>query len=168
MGDARSDVFSLGIILREMLIGPRFPSFVSEQQALGWAREGIVHTGIFEPQLPSGVQCILGRALEKDPANRYPHAGALGYELRRIALAMGVGDGRSFLRSALARVFAEERDDEPTGEVNLQVPTARPSGVVDRFARLRGGEGRESGTLPIAGEAGEDDDSDDEAQGSRN
>ena len=165
-GDARSDVFSLGIILREMLIGPRFPSFINEQQALGWAREGIIHTGIFEPQLPSALRCIVARALEKDPANRYPHAGALGYELRRVALAMGVGDGRSFLRSALARVFAEDGEEETTGELHLGLPTARPSGVVDRFARLRGEDNPESGTLPIAGDVLEDDDSDDEAQGS--
>jgi serine/threonine-protein kinase len=165
-GDARSDVFSLGIILREMLVGPRFPSFVTEQQALGWAREGIVHTGIFEPQLPSAVQCIVARALERDPANRYPHAGALGYELRRVALAMGVGDGRSFLRSALARIFAEENDDEPTGEVRLTMPAPRSSGVVDRFARLRGDGNPESGTLPIADDSSDHDDSDGEAQGS--
>lgn len=168
VGDARSDVFSLGVILREMLIGPRFPSFVTEQQALGWAREGIVHTSIFEPQLPSAIQSIVARALEKDPANRYPHAGALGYELRRVALAMGVGDGRSFLRSALARVFADDGEDEPTGELTLPTPVPRPSGVVDRFARLRGEPDPESGTQLVAGEAGdedEDEDTDDEAHG---
>lgn len=166
-GDARSDVFSLGVLLREMLVGPRFPSFVTEQQALGWAREGIVHTSIFEPQLPGAIQCIVARALEKDPANRYPHAGALGYELRRVALAMGVGDGRAFLRSALARIFAEDADeDEPTGEVRIRTPMPRPSGVVDRFARLRGADNPESGTLPVACDASEDDDPDGEAHGS--
>jgi len=166
VGDARSDVFSVGIILREMLIGPRFPSFITEQQALGWAREGIIHTSIFEPQLSGAVQCIVARALEKDPANRYPHAGALGYELRRVALAMGVGDGRSFLRSALARVFAEENDDEPTCELKLPVPVPHPSGVADRFARLRGEDNPESGTQLVAGGPDEGDEPDGEAQGS--
>ena len=32
-GDTRSDVFSLGMILREMLIGPRFDTDVSESEA---------------------------------------------------------------------------------------------------------------------------------------
>jgi serine/threonine-protein kinase len=164
VGDARSDVFSLGIILREMLVGPRFPSFVTEQQALGWAREGIVLTSIFEPQLPHEVQCIVARALETDPANRYPHAGALGYDLRRVALAMGVGDGRSFLRSAMARVFAQEGEEDLAGEMKppARLPP-RPSGVVDRFARLRGDADPESGTLPVARDAGKD--GDPEAQG---
>lgn len=170
IGDARSDVFSLGVMLREMLVGPRFPPAVTDAEALLWARDGVVHQGMFEPQLPAEVHAIVARALERDPANRHPHAGALGYELRRVALTMGVGDGRPFLRAALARAFADE-EDEDEGEVTRELKTAvpRPSGIdsVDRFARLRGDvpppddtdpEGLESGTLSIAIPDDEDDD----------
>ncbi|HEX3346196.1 MAG TPA: protein kinase, partial [Polyangiaceae bacterium] len=104
-GDARSDVFSLGVMLREMMVGPRFPRIVSDAEALVWARDGVVHQSLFEPQLPQPLQGILTRAVERDPAHRFPHAGALGYELRRVALAMGVGDGRAFLRTALSRAL---------------------------------------------------------------
>jgi hypothetical protein len=163
-GDARSDVFSLGILLREMLVGPRFPSFVGDTEALAWARDGIVHQALFEPRLSQPLEAILARALERDPARRYPHAGAMGYELRKVAYAMGSGDGRAFLRTALARAFGaggdEDEEDEATGEISI--PRARPSGVVDRFARLRGdpeGETTEehspSGTVRVA--RGEDD-----------
>ena len=166
-GDARSDVFSLGILLREMLVGPRFPSFVGDTEALAWARDGIVHQGLFEPRLSQPLETILARALERDPARRYPHAGAMGYELRKIAYAMGAGDGRAFLRTALARAFGaggDDDEDEATGE--MSIPRARPSGVVDRFARLRGdsdadavgettGEQSPSGTVRVA--RGEDD-----------
>jgi serine/threonine protein kinase len=146
LGDARSDVFSLGVMLREMMVGPRFPRIVSDAEALVWARDGVVHQSLFEPQLPQPLQAILTRAVERDPAHRYPHAAALGYDLRRVALAMGVGDGRAFLRTALSRAFGDDRsddaDDEVTGEMQSQpvVPAPRPSGVaiVDRFARLRG------------------------------
>jgi serine/threonine protein kinase len=164
-GDARSDVFSLGVMLREMLVGPRFPPTATDAEALLWARDGVVHQKMFEPQLPAELRALLARALARDPAGRHPHAGALGYELRRVALTMGVGDGRSFLRAALARAFADDEDeDEQEGEITreLKTPVPRPSGVdaVDRFARLRGDrppsddtdpDGLESGTVAVAG-----------------
>jgi serine/threonine-protein kinase len=171
-GDARSDVFSVGVILREMLVGPRFPPTVTEAEALVLARDGVVHQAMFEPHLPAELQAILARALERDPQRRYPHAGALAYELRRVALTMGVGDGRTFLRTLLARTFGDEDEKEElemTTELTMPIP--RPSGVatIDRFARLRGEssesriedtdpEGFESGTLPISGLAEEEDD----------
>jgi serine/threonine protein kinase len=160
-GDARSDVFSLGVLLRELLVGPRFPSFVSDTEALAWARDGVVHQGMFEPHLPAGLQAILTRALERDPARRYPHAGVLGSELRRLAFSMGVGDERSFLRAALGRVFAGDQDEEVTSELRLP----RPSGVLDRFAKLRGDEeaapeDRRSGTVPVASRDDDEDEAD--------
>lgn len=148
VGDARSDVFSLGVLLREMLVGPRFGPSISDKEALEQARDGVVQPLMFEPHLSADLRVILARALDRDAARRFPHAGALGYELRRVALAMGVGDGRSFLRNALPRVFAGSipDDDEITDELRLG---QRPSGVVDRFARLREGglTDRESGTI---------------------
>jgi serine/threonine-protein kinase len=166
LGDARSDVFSLGVLIREMIIGPRFPSFVSDAEAMAWARDGVVHRGMFEPQLPLQLQTILARSLERDPARRYPHAGALGYELRRVALGMGVGDGRAFLRSAMLRAFGDgfdEEREEVTSEMKLPSPPA--SAPVDRFARLRGEElpeesrqALESGTVLVAGAASDEDD----------
>jgi serine/threonine protein kinase len=179
LGDARSDVFSLGVMLREMMVGPRFPRIVSDAEALVWARDGVVHQSLFEPQLPQALQAILTRAVEREPAHRYPHAGALGYELRRVAFAMGVGDGRAFLRTALSRSFGDDRADddeeEVTGEMRLPPPSPapRPSGVamVDRFARLRGEDATrgpspddsetfnlESGTVLAAGATTPEDD----------
>jgi serine/threonine-protein kinase len=133
VGDARSDVFSLGVLLREMLVGPRFNRKLTESETLASVRDGVVHSAVFEPQLPRDIQTILRRSLERDPARRFPHAGALAYELRRVALAMGVGDGRTFLRHTLPQVCAPEGDDEVTHEV--QMPK-----VQDRFKRLRGSD----------------------------
>jgi serine/threonine-protein kinase len=101
-GDSRSDVFSLGLLFREMLIGPRFGPEVTEAQAYEHARDGVVPPTFVELQLPAGVSAILCRALEPDPARRYADATAFAYELRRVALSMGVGDGRMFLRTAIA------------------------------------------------------------------
>jgi serine/threonine-protein kinase len=104
--DARSDVFSLGVLLHEMFVGPRFGRAPVEEDVLAWAHEGAVRREMFEPQPDVSLHPILERALDPDAAVRYAHAGALGYDLRHAALAMGVADGRAFLRSLLARAFA--------------------------------------------------------------
>jgi len=100
-GDGRSDVFSLGVLMHEMLRGPRFRHDTSARDMLDFARHGVVHRSVTEPLLPSGVGAVLDRALEVDPRARYPHAGVLAYDLRREAFALGVGDGRAFLRTVL-------------------------------------------------------------------
>jgi serine/threonine protein kinase len=105
-GDARSDVFSLGILLREMLIGPRFASGLSDAEAVEHTREGFVPPTFHELQLPPAVSGIMRRALERNPSRRYSHATAMAYELRRVALSMGVGDGRVFLRNAISEQMA--------------------------------------------------------------
>ncbi len=110
-GDARSDVFSLGVLLHEMLIGPRFPIGLGDAEALKYAREGFVPPLTFEPHLPEDVKKIVDRALEPSPERRYAHTGALAYELRRAAFSLGVGDSRYFLRSLLESELADERSD---------------------------------------------------------
>ncbi len=122
-GDARSDVFTLGIILREMLVGPRLPPNVTGSVALRLSREGYIHPVTFEPHLPPAVKAVLARALELEPDNRYPHAGAMAFELRRAAIALGVGDGRAALRSMLAK----ERDEEITNEVCIPAINVHPA-----------------------------------------
>jgi serine/threonine-protein kinase len=135
--DARSDVFSLGVLLRELLVGPRFPEKTTDAQALAWARDGVVLSSVFERHVPQQLGDILERALERDPEKRYPHAAALGYELRRVALAMGVGDGRTFLRKAMARAFAADGEDDFELTHEFQLPKSVLVDITDRFARLR-------------------------------
>ncbi len=68
---------------------------------LDMARNGFVHWPVTGPHLPESIGDIVHRALDVDPRARQPHAGVLAYDLRREALALGVADGRMFLRSAL-------------------------------------------------------------------
>jgi eukaryotic-like serine/threonine-protein kinase len=110
-GDSRSDVFSLGVLLHEMLVGPRFASGIGDGEALKFAREGFMPPVTFEPHLPEDVKKIVDRALEPSPERRFPHTGALAYELRRVAFCLGVGDSRFFLKSLLESELADERSD---------------------------------------------------------
>ncbi len=111
IGDGRSDVFSLGVLLRELFVGPRFGRDVTNADAVRLAREGFVQPISFQPHLPVALVQVIERALQIDPVDRYPNASAMAFELRRVALAMGVGDGRLFLRRSLDREFGNDASE---------------------------------------------------------
>jgi serine/threonine-protein kinase len=111
VGDGRSDVFSLGVLLRELFVGPRFGRDVTNSDAVRLARQGFVQPISFQPHLPVALVQVIERALQIDPVDRYPNASAMAFELRRVALAMGVGDGRLFLRRSLDREFGNDASE---------------------------------------------------------
>lgn len=86
--DHRADIFSLGVVLYEMLI--RRKPFQGENLTVVTHR--IVHEPFAPPgeilqRLPQGLGAVLARALEKDPARRYPAASALAADLQRLVRA---------------------------------------------------------------------------------
>src|SRR5262249_34351490 len=84
--DARSDVYALGVILYELLADRLpyqldrlpIPDVVRVIREVEPSRLGSVNR-----QFRGEVETIVGRALEKDKARRYPSAGELGDDLRR-------------------------------------------------------------------------------------
>lgn len=150
--DARSDVFSLGVVLREMFVGPRFAKTVTNAEAVQLAREGFVQPIPFQPHLPEALVSIMTRALHVDPADRYPNATALAFDLRRVALAMGVGDGRLFLRRALDREFGNDTSEVTTEHFSSSPPEMR-TGEAPASAAVGASSRSDQGcTLRVAGE----------------
>jgi eukaryotic-like serine/threonine-protein kinase len=91
--DARSDLFSLGVVLYEMLSGQR--PFQSPTN-LGLVRK-IVHEPQrplreVAPHVPSALVAIVDRCLVKDPAGRYASAAMLRDDLRRCAARLPASD----------------------------------------------------------------------------
>jgi hypothetical protein len=115
--DVRADVFALGALLHVMLVGPRFAPGLSDEQVLTLAMEGSFQRRLFGPRLPLDIDSLLERSTVADPDRRLGDPTVFAYELRRAALALGVGDGRMFLRRAMQAAFGERADldlDGPT------------------------------------------------------
>ncbi len=81
--DTRSDIFSFGVVLYEVLAGRRPFLGRSDLEIL----EKIIHgsPGPVPSDLPASVRQVIEKALEKDPADRYQTARDLVVDLRRAA-----------------------------------------------------------------------------------
>lgn len=84
--DARSDVFSLGILLYQMLTGVLpFVANKPREQFAALLNQTPPPLKQFRLRIPDMVQAIVDRALARDRDMRYPSGGALAADLRTAA-----------------------------------------------------------------------------------
>ncbi len=82
--DARSDIFSFGIVLFEMLTG-KTPFHGEHEAAVMYSIVNEEPDSIlkFKPDISPEIDRIIQRSLEKDPEDRYQHVDDMVSELRR-------------------------------------------------------------------------------------
>jgi formylglycine-generating enzyme required for sulfatase activity/dienelactone hydrolase len=98
--DARSDVFSLGSVIYEMLTGRRpFGDGKAVMAAIIYAHQAPVRE--LRPDTPKELVRIVERALAKDPSERYASCAEMAQELARLRPSAAAG-ARSRSRTILA------------------------------------------------------------------
>jgi len=138
--DARTDLFSFGAVLYEMVTGS--PAFRGDTTAAIF--DSVLHRAPvapvrLSPEVPPELERIINKALEKDRTLRYQHASDIRTDLQRlkrdsdsgrIALlpAQEEGDGQrdssTRTRTAAARVFVHTTS-APAGEASGLAPSRR-------------------------------------------
>jgi len=133
--DARSDLFSLGVVLHELLSGRRLfvgdTDFDTIQQVQSMP---IPRPSSRNPAVKPALDGVVMRALERDPARRYKSAAEMGDELEALVLR------KNYSARALARKARELADQESPAQ------KARPTPLASAAPEI---VGREDSTLIV-------------------
>ena len=81
---APADVYALGCMVYEMLTGDMLFAGATPMQSMRAHDKGPQFPSQWPEGVPGGIDEALGKALTRDPADRYPSAGALWYALKDL------------------------------------------------------------------------------------
>ncbi|MGI8497705.1 MAG: serine/threonine-protein kinase [Gemmatimonadaceae bacterium] len=103
--DARSDVFSMGVVLFELLsLQPLFAEDVTELAIDEVTVRPLPNVRDIVPDIPAALEDVLSRALARDPSRR-PTAAVMGKALDRWAETQAVVPSPDRLQEHLATIF---------------------------------------------------------------
>ena len=89
--DARSDLYSAGCLLYELLTGrPPFTGDSPVAIAYQHVRENPIPPSRIDPEIPAWADAIVLKAMAKDPADRYQSAGEMHNDIQRALSGMPV------------------------------------------------------------------------------
>jgi serine/threonine-protein kinase len=130
--DGRSDLFALGVVLWETLVGQRlFPGendFLTMRNVLS---QPVPAPSSIRPEVPPALDAIVARALERDRELRYPSAQAMADDLERF-LQEAPCHSQAVPR-LLHELFGEDATDQTP---ELPLPSLPPELPSDALAEI--------------------------------
>lgn len=125
--DPRTDIFSLGAVLYELVAGQR--PFLG--RTVGETLNNVINQrpqalGLENPLFTPTLDGMIFKCLEKDPQNRYGSASALASELRKL---------RGHVEAAAAKEGVSQPAPEPTGHAAETAPKTEIVEIAERWSR---------------------------------
>lgn len=123
--DEKSDLYSVGVVLYEMLTGRLpFESDNDESVALMQVREDAVRPSLLNASIPEGLEQITLRAMQKNPADRYQTAAEFLLDLDEFKRNPQIKFDYSYFIDQTPTKFIDRTLPEP--EVTLPPQETRP------------------------------------------
>jgi serine/threonine protein kinase len=129
--DPRSDVFSVGILMWELICNRRLFSGLDDMSALRAVRDANVPRPTeIDPRLPPEIDQLLMTALARDKQRRFATSGQLGQKLRSLRYSLDVTTGDP--ATELAKIIDSTEEVERQSQQFIPAP-GRPSGFGGDF-----------------------------------
>jgi TonB family protein len=129
--DGRSDIFSLGAVLFEMVTGERLFPGDSELSVLEAVRQGRIRSPRqVDPSIPREVDEIVTRALAIEPQDRFASAGEMKQRIEAALAALSPSPGPTDLAAFIHRALSAEPVEESEPAVSFAPPPPQPAAVI--------------------------------------